>query len=163
MNDENIIAYLLEELPEDDLERFEDECLAQESWPVEIDLAEQELIDSYLRDELIPERRHRFEQNYLTTEARQERVSIAAALLRRLDEYNASSTVIVSQPPLEPTWTRRLRAFWSRQTWVLRAATAVAVLAIAGSLWLFRTPSPRIFAMLTLTISNNNRAEGNQS
>lgn len=164
MNDESIIAYLLEELPEDDLERFEDECFAQESWPAEIDLAEAELIDSYLRDELKPERRHRFEQNYLTTEARQERVSIAAALLRRLDEYNDSSKVIVPVPPLKPTWTQRLLAFWSRQTWALRAATPLAVLAIiAGSLWLFRTPSPPIFATLTLTISSNNRAEGSQA
>ena len=67
------------ELPEEDLERFEDECFAQERWPELIDLAEEDLIDAYLRNDLTPERRRRFEQNYLTTEARLERVSMAAA------------------------------------------------------------------------------------
>ena len=52
MTDERIIAYLLEELPEDDLERFEDECFAQESWPAQINLVEEDLIDAYLRNEL---------------------------------------------------------------------------------------------------------------
>jgi methionine-rich copper-binding protein CopC len=163
MTDERIIAYLLEELPEADLERFEDECFAQESWPTQINQVEEDLIDAYLRDELTPERRQGFERNYVTTEARQERVSMAAALLRHIDEYNAASKAAVATPPTEPTWAERFRAFWSSQTWALRAATAIAVVAvIAGALWLsfFRAPSPRTFATLTLTISNNNRAEG---
>lgn len=161
MTDERIIAYLLEELPEDDLERFEDECFAQESWPTQIDLVEEDLIDAYLRDELIPERRRRFEQNYLTTETRHERVSIAAALLRHIDEYSASKAPIAVRPT-ELTWAERFRAFWSSVTWGLRAATAIATVAvIAGALWLsFRAPSPRTFAALTLSISSNNRAEG---
>lgn len=165
MTDERIIAYLLEELPEDDLERFEDECFAQESWPTQIDLAEGELIDAYLRDELIPERRHRFEENYLTTEARQERVSIAAALLRHIDEYNASPEPVIVVPPTEPTLTERLRAFWRGQTWGLPAAASIAIVAfIAAALWLFLpAPSPRPFAALTLSISGSNRAEGSQA
>jgi methionine-rich copper-binding protein CopC len=165
MTDERIIAYLLEELPEDDLERFEDECFAQESWPTQIDLVEEDLIDAYLRHELVPERRQRFERNYLTTETRQERVSIAAALLRHIDEYNAASAAVVAVPPTQLTWTERFRAFSSSQAWELRAATALAiVVVIAGTLWLFsRAPAPRTFATLTLTVSNNNRAEGVQA
>lgn len=165
MTDERIIAYLLEELPEDDLERFEDECIAQESWPTQIDLVEEDLIDNYLRDELTPERRHRFEENYLTTEARQERVSIAAGLLRHIDKYNASPKPIVVVPPTEPTLAEFFRAFWRRKTWGLRGATAFAiVVVIAGTLWLLiPAPSPRTFATLTLTISHSNRAEGAQA
>jgi methionine-rich copper-binding protein CopC len=165
MTDERIIAYLLEELPEEELERFEDECFAQESWPNEINLVEEDLIDAYLRNELTPERRQRFERNFLTTEARQERVSMAAALLRQVDEYNAASQTVVAVPPAEPTWTERFRAFWSSQTWTFRTATAIAIVAvITGALWFFsRTPSPRTFATLTLTISNSNRAEGAQA
>lgn len=168
MTDEHIIAYLLEELPEADRERFEDECFAEDSWSSQIDLVEAELIDSYLRDELGPERRRRFEENYLATEVRQERVSIAAALLRRVDKYNATEEVVVV--PVVPTgrltWTDRFRAFWSSQTWIVRTATAVAIVAIiAGALWFLtqRAPSPRTFATLTLTISNSNRAEGAQA
>ncbi len=166
MTDERIIAYLLEELPEDELERFEDVCFAQESWPTEINLVEEDLIDAYLRNELTPERRRLFERNYLITEARRERVTMAAALLRHVDEHNAASRTVVAVPPAEPTWSERFRAFWNSQTLGLRAATAIAVVAvIAGALWLsfFRAPSPRTFATLTLTISNNNRAEGAQA
>ncbi len=164
MTDEDIIAYLLEELPENDRERFEEECFAQESWPPQINLVEEELIDNYLRAELTPERRVRFEENYLTTEARHERVSIAAALLRHIDEYNASPAPVAAVSPEKPTLADRLRAFWRRQTWALRAATAVALVAIgSGSLWLFRTPPAPVFSTLTLTISSkSNRAEGAQ-
>ncbi|HTG15817.1 MAG TPA: hypothetical protein VK747_11170 [Blastocatellia bacterium] len=165
MTDERIIAYLLEELPEDDLERFEDECFAQESWPTHIHLVEEDLIDAYLRNELIPERRQRFERNYLTTETRQDRVSMAAALLRQIDEYNAASKVTaVVQPPVL-TLAERFRAFWNSQAWGLRAATGIAtVVVIAGALWIsFRPPSPRTFATLTLSITSNNRAEGAQA
>jgi methionine-rich copper-binding protein CopC len=165
MTDKRIIAYLLEELPEDDLERFEDECLAQESWPAQISLVEEDLIDAYLRNELTLDRRQHFERNYLTTQARQERVSMAAALLRHIDECNASAGPAVVVPPKELTWDERFRAFWSSQAWGLRAATAFAIVAVmAGALWLFvPAPSPRTFATLTLTISNSNRAEGAQA
>jgi len=165
MTDERIIAYLLEELPEDDMERFEGECFDQESWPTQINLVEEDLIDSYLRDELTPERRQRFEQNYLTTEVRQERVSMAAALLRHIDDRNAASKATAPVPRTELTWAERFRAFLSSQTPELRAATAIAVIAvIAGALWLIflRGSSPKTFATLTLTISNSNRAEGAQ-
>jgi methionine-rich copper-binding protein CopC len=164
MTDKRIIAYLLEELPEDDLERFEDECLAQETWPTQINLVEEDLIDAYLRNELTPERRQRFERNSLTTQARQERVSMAAALLRHIDECNAAMAA-VAVPPTEPTWAERFFAFWSSQAWGLRAATSIAIVAVmAGALWLFlRSSSPRTFATLTLSISTSNRAEGAQA
>jgi hypothetical protein len=161
MTEEDIIAYLLEELSETDRERFEEECFALESWPPQINLVEEELIDHYLRAELAPERRVRFEENYLTTDARHERVSIAAALLRHVDDYNASPAPVPVVSPGKPALAERLQAFW--RTWTLRAATAVALVAIgAGSLWLFRTPPAPVFSTLTLTISNSNRAEGVQ-
>jgi methionine-rich copper-binding protein CopC len=163
MTDKRIIAYLLEELPEDDLERFEQECFAQEEWPAQINLVEEDLIEAYLSDELTPERRQRFERNYLTTAARHERVVLTAALLRYVDERNAASNAAGAVSPPERLWTERFRAFWSSQSWALRAVTAVAVIAlIAGALWFLfpHAPSPKTFASLTLTTSNSNRAEG---
>jgi methionine-rich copper-binding protein CopC len=163
MADERITAYLLEELPKDDLERFEDECFAGENWPTQLDMAEEDLIDAYLRNELTPERRRRFELNYLTTETRQERVSIAAALLRHIDEHNAASKTEVAVTPI--SWAERFGAFWNSRTSGFRAATAIAtVVVVAGSVWFFsRVPSPRTFATLTLTVSSNTRAEGAQT
>jgi len=161
MTDERIIAYLLEELPEADLERFEDDCFAQKRWPTQVRLVEEELIEAYLRNELTPERRQRFERNYLNTEARKERVSRAAGLLRLIDESLAH--------PIRPAgviWMERFRAFWGGETWGLRAAALIAIVTvIAGALWLFifRPPSAPTFATLTLTISSNTRAEGPQA
>lgn len=166
MTDERIIAYLLEELPEEDLEQFEEECFAQENWPDQISLVEEDLIDAYLRDELPQEQRQRFERKYLTTEARQERVMMAAAFLRHVDEFrDAKEPVAVARPKL--TWTERFRALGGGQIWALRAVAALSVLAIiASTLWLYlsREPSLQTFATLTLTISaNNTRADGVQA
>ena len=60
MTDEHITAYLLEELTEEEAERFEEQCFTEEKWSEEIDAAEQELIDAYLRNELTHDRRRRF-------------------------------------------------------------------------------------------------------
>jgi hypothetical protein len=166
MTDERIIAYLLEELPEEELEQFEDECIAQESLPSQINLVEEDLIDAYLRGELTPEQRQHFEQNYLTTELRQERVVMTAALLRHVDERQAVARTTVAVQPAEQTWSGRFRAFWSSQSWALRAAAALALVAILAGAWWFtrlRTPSPQTFATLTLTMSSSNRAEGAQA
>ena len=161
MTDERIIAYLLRELPEEGLERFEDECFSQEGWPDEIDLVEGDLIEAYLRNELAPQRRELFERNYLTTEARHERVGIAAALLRHIDKQNRSGGAAAVPKP-KTTWFDRIGAFLSSPTWGLRAGAAFAtVIVIAGALWLsLRTPPPATFAALTLSISSSNRAEG---
>lgn len=174
MTEERIIAYLLKELPDEELERFEDECFEQEKWPVEVELVEEDLIDAYLLDELRGEQRERFEQNYLITPARQERVRMAAAILRRLDEANAgvekadatTAAVVASQTSVKTTLGERLRAFWTGWTPAFRIGLAVVVAAvIAGSLWLYlsRNRSPRTFATLTLNISRSNRAEGAQA
>lgn len=108
MTDERIIAYLLEELPEDEAERFEDECFADENCPAQIGLVEEDLIDDYLCHELTPERRRRFELNYLTTAARMERVRMAAALLRHVNDpavvSPATAPPLVAAPPGEQAW-----------------------------------------------------------
>jgi hypothetical protein len=167
MTDERIISYLLEELREGEIEQVEDECLADESWLAQINLIEGDLIDAYLRGELPPERRQRFEQNYLTT-ARLKRVRMAAALLRCVDQYSTDAEVAVV-PAAEHTSTWWLRDFWSRQAWSARAAVAFAVvIIIAGAWWLFipRTTGPNQvgtrmpYATLVLSVSNGDRAEG---
>src|SRR5215207_10022156 len=144
MTDERITEYLLGELPDEESERFEGECFAGEEWPAEVGLAEDDLVDAYLHEELTPEQRRHFEQNYLTTEARLKRVAAAAALLRHVKTLGDEETA--SPKSAEPTWVKRLIAFWRGQSWALRAGLAVGVVAVvAGALWLARprTTSPR--------------------
>ncbi len=165
MTEERITAYLLAELSEEELARFEDECFAQEEWPAEVNLVEEDLIDDYLRNLLTPEQRLHFEQNYLSTTARMERVKKAAALLRHIDEYVPAATAIA---PTGHTWAGRLRAFVGSQTRTPRVAMALvaAVIVIASTAWLalYRdAPPPRSIATLTLSVSNSDRAESTQA
>ena len=168
MTDERIIAYLLKDLPEEELERFEDECFASEDWPDQVSLVEADLIDGYLRSELAPAQRRSFEQNYLTTAARMERIRITAALLRHVDACApGAEAAAVVLPPHKQTWGERLRALWSGGAWWPRAAVALATLAlVAGAWWFSRQPSPhrpyQTIATLTLSVSNSERNVGGQ-
>jgi hypothetical protein len=158
-----VISYLLGQMSEEESERFEDECFAQRTWPSHIELVEEDLIDAYLHEELPPEQRELFVRNYLTTEARQERVKTAAALLRQVCEPNA-----LADPPVakreKVKWAERLKAFWDGHG--LRAVSAVAVLVIiVGGSWLYltRVRPPRAIATLRLTSNFINRSEGGES
>jgi hypothetical protein len=170
MTHEHIIAYLLAELPEEELERFEDECFAQENWPEQISLVEEDLIEAYLRRELTAERRRRFEDNYLITEARKERVIMSAALLRLLDEpiptpQSQTGPQPIPPPQPAPTFVEQLRAFWSGRTWGLPHA-AVALLLVAviiGVWWIARSRPPQFVATLTLNISHKARGADAQA
>jgi hypothetical protein len=161
MNDERIVAYLLGELPEEESERFEEECFAGEDWQEEVRAAEHDLVDAYLRGDLTPEQHLHFERNYLTTEKRLKRVATAAALLHHVDAVVVEKSS--ARKHAGPTWIRSLIAVWHGQSWAMRAGLAVVVAAVVfGAVWFARSrPSrPRTFATLTLTIADSNRAEG---
>lgn len=172
MNDERIINYLLEELTEEESERFEDECFAQESWPARLEQVEEDLIEDYLRGALTPERRRRFEQNYLTTDARLERVRFTAAILRHVDERVAATespdakggeeTDPTPKPDPDKTPPGWFRSFWAGRTWAPRAAFAlVLALVVLGAWWAYRSgpTAPRHVAVVALSISNAERGE----
>lgn len=182
MTDERIVAYLLKELPDEEMERFEDECFEQESWPAQLDAVEEDLIEDYLRRGLAPERRTRFEENYLTTAARRERVRMAAAFLRLIDERRPdvedededeeedAQAVVPPVPPVVPppareSWAERFRAFWGGQAWAPRFAAALALALVAGVAWSLyssRTPAPHTIAALELSVRHSDRASGAQ-
>ncbi|HKG45764.1 MAG TPA: hypothetical protein VKB02_03495 [Pyrinomonadaceae bacterium] len=156
MTDEEITAYLLEELTEEEAERFEEHCFAKEEWPADLDAAEQELIDAYLRNELSNDRRRRFETNYLTTDVRKARV------------LTAQSFHQVLCPELSPKVTiwAKFRTFWRRP---LVPQTALAILVLAIGIWLLaplfmqgrRLPQPSI--VVELGLSSSDRSTGSPS
>jgi len=159
MTDERITAYLLDELPQHEAEQFEEECFAQPEWPeVELESAEEDLIQAYIKNELSPERRRRFEENYLTTTAREDKVLFARSFLR------------VVCPAGQPTWTQRLFGFlkslvFAPQFAVPRLATIFVTLGlIAALLWWFVYPPkrPQTFAHINLTLSFDRRAASNR-
>ena len=171
MTENRILAYLLEELPEEEAARFEDECFAADNWPEQINLVEEDLIDDYLRGELLPERRRRFEHNYLKTAARRERVRTAAALLKHVDQISDAAPQEAAPRRAgaeKQTWWSRLRDFWNGQNPMPRSAiVAFATVAlIAGALWFVaprtndRMRDDAAGATLEISMNEGDRAEG---
>jgi hypothetical protein len=159
-----VASYLLGQMSGEEAEQFEDECLAQKRWPSQVGLVEDDLIDAYLQDELPPEQRALFERNYLTTQARQERVKVVAALSRQVCQRESVERPVAVRGG--ETWAGRLKAFLGGPHWGLRAASAVAALVIVvGVAWLYlaRPRTPRAVATLRLTSSVINRSESTQA
>ena len=151
MTDEHITAYLLEELSEAESERFEEECFAQEEWPAEIDAAEHDLIDAYLRNELPADRRRRFEERYLTTDARKARVLTAKTFHGTLCPTQQKSN-----------WWQWLQAFFQRPL-VPQTAIAILVLAVGIGVIAPRFLGPRTPQTVTpveLAMSSSDRGTG---
>lgn len=145
MTEERITAYLLQELTEREAEQFEEQCFALPEWPAgKLESAEDDLIDEYVRNELPPDRHRRFEENYLITEARKERVLLARSFL----------CVACSGNPPKPNWRDRFRRFWKVPGLIPRYASVVAVLVLAVALFVWswsRLTVPRTFADINLT------------
>lgn len=153
MTDERTTAYLLDELPEHEAQQFEDECFSQPEWPEIVESAEEDLIQAYIENELSPERRQRFEENYLTTPARKEKLLFAQAFPRVICEKRS--------------WTQRVLSFlkslvFSPESRVPRFAAILVTLGLGATLLLFflRTTPPRTFAHLNLAMSHDTRAGG---
>ena len=155
MNEERTTAYLLDELPEHEAEQFEEQYFLQPEWPdVELESAEDELIQAYVKNELSPERARRFEENYMTTEARIERVLFARSFLRTACTANQSKS----------TWIQKVLDFLKSlvstpQFPIPKLATILLTVGLAATLLLFtiRTRPPQTFAQLNLAISTDTR------
>ncbi len=79
-----IRAYLLAMLPDFERSRIEQELLTQPETREILDAIEVDLIDDYLTGDLSPEEIRHFEQDFLTSPARCEKLAFAAAFLRSL-------------------------------------------------------------------------------
>jgi hypothetical protein len=161
MTDERTTAYLLNELTEDEAQQFEEQCFSQAAWPdEELESAEEDLIQAYIKNELSPERHRRFEEIYLTTEARKERLLLARSFLQ----------VVCPIHPTKVPWQQKVWGFLksfalSPQFAVPRFATLVVTIGLIATLiWFaFQTKAPHTFAPLSLSISSDNRAESSQT
>jgi len=150
MTDERITAYLLAELTEQESEQFEEQCFAQDEWPAELDAAEQELIDAYLRDELPADRKRRFLERYLTTDARKARVLATKSFHENLCPVQPKSA-----------WKEWLRALVQRP---LVPQTAIAVIVLVTVVAVVLVPrSTGSFTQVELAMSSPERSPGVQT
>jgi hypothetical protein len=159
MSKERTIAYLLEELTAEDAEQFEEQLFAEQEWPeAELDAAEQELIDAYIRNELTPDRQQHFENKYLTTEARRERVLLAKAFLR-----------VICPGSFKERLTEWVAGFWKgpapRFATPRFATLALLIFGVALALvwFVLRPRAPQSFAYLNLSTATETRSESSQA
>ena len=155
MTDERMTAYLLQELTEEEAERYEEQCFTQEEWPAELESAEQELIDAYLNNELSKDRRLRFEKNYLTTDVRKARVLTAQSLQK----------ILPPPPPRQKTTlSEKLQALMRSP--IPQATAAIFIVAVSLSLlipyYMTGRRQPQTFQRLDLAMSSANRSTGVQ-
>lgn len=124
--DKKLTRYLLGEFSEVDRADIEDRYLSEGDSFDELLVAEDELIDDYVRGKLSRKDGLLFEQNFLCTAARQERVKSSRALMKFADTQ-ASTGVSV--------W-RRLRSILSLESPAMRLvlATGFMLLIICGPL-----------------------------
>lgn len=94
---ELITRYLLGELREPELSRFEDEFFTHDDFYTLVLDKEDELIESYLRDSLSGRARTQFEKTFLRTPERRRKVAIYKALISPLDITRSQHT---EQPSL---------------------------------------------------------------
>lgn len=168
---EEIRDYLLGTLSEEGRRVIDERLLLENNFLEELLAEEDELIDDYVNGDLAEDDRTRFEQHFLCTPERQQKIKFAFALNRYADKaiepvasksQDAPSVIL----PTSLTWSERLRVFWAQQSLALRYAATVAVIAfVVTFVWLMlpSTRAPKTFASVTLSITSGDRAEGQRT
>jgi hypothetical protein len=84
------MRYLLGNLSEDEKIRMEDAFFADDSKFEDLELAEDELIDAYVRNELSPEEQQQFKAKLLGSKRLRERVNFAGTLAEKADSFHSA-------------------------------------------------------------------------
>lgn len=134
---ENLMyRYLLGDLPEAEQSALETEYFADSEKLEQMWAAENDLVDSYVRDQLPRADRELFERHYLQSLRHRQRVTLARKLLAEIDEkYSQTVSSEASAPPRNSWWTGLLELLRGPQM-LLGGALAAAMLLLAlGGLW----------------------------
>jgi hypothetical protein len=155
-NEEGIIAYLLGELPEDQAERFERRYLEDQNLFQRLEEIEDELVDDYVSGTLPSARQTAFENHFLRTAGRSEKVEFARAMTERavLWKKTRDTEVVDSSRILDEhssdarekdtSLSAVRRTLWSRPVPRLREWTAIAaalLFAVSSAFLWFRVSS----------------------
>lgn len=132
-NEAVIGQYLLGDLPEDQQIEIEDRAFEDTEFLAAITAVENDLIDEYVRGELSPADRTKFESRFLASAARRKRVEFAKALASVTSE-TVSKTVVESATV---SWRDSLEAFFRGLNPLAKIAVAAVMLSVlVGGAWL---------------------------
>lgn len=149
--EETARAYLLGDLPEEQARAFEERALADTGLRDEVNAAEQDLIDEYVRGELSPPERGRFERLFFTSARRRQSVAFARTLnevspVASLDPAPRAAGRGEARPGAVREGTRAgrvtqlLLSLMGARPALKFAAAALALAVVAGASWLALRP-----------------------
>lgn len=128
-SDEQLARYLLQLLPEDDVERLDEMSIADEEIAWRLRVVEDDLVDAYVSGSLTGETLKQFEAIYLSSERRRRKVRFAGSFLERVDrEAAAASITSITGAARGRGW--RIHG----STTASSLATAAALLLVCGAL-----------------------------
>lgn len=131
-NERLIVQYLIGDLPEEERKIVEDRYFKDDSFFEEAAIIEEDLIDDYLHGKLTVSEREQFEDHYLASPARRERLEFSRTMMRYITDAP------VSDAPLQDAPARRGLRSWflsllNGQNRTLQFALGAVVLVIAAA------------------------------
>jgi anti-sigma factor RsiW len=147
--EETMMKYLLGELSEEEEITVEDRYVLDGDFFNRLLVAEDELIDSYVRGELTEPQKRRFEKHFLSSPKRKERLRSAQALMRLLQENAAVAPQAVPETGAN---TERV-TLWQRTQEFLRSFYPGMQLAMSAAMLLLIIGGGFIFSRLNSQIN----------
>ena len=135
--------YLLGQLTDDEEEKLEERLLSEDDFFQEVELTKDELAQEYASGELTAKERKWLQENFLASSEGKQRHEFA----KTFDHYVRNHR---PQREKNPSLIERLRALWNAQPQLLKAASAVLVIAVVIFV-IIPSSTPRAFANLTVT------------
>lgn len=150
IDDALLRQYLLGELAPEEQRRLEERLLFDRQLVERLLLAEEDLLDGYVSEELSPHERERFESYFLAAPERRRKLRLARAL-RRYIAHNPTESPMAKPEPA-PTLGERLLAWLKsgapKPVWQVAGSVLVLILAVA--IWRLLTPSAMSEGMAAL-------------
>jgi hypothetical protein len=101
--DDQLIRYLLGCLPEEEVERLDEQSIVDDELAERLRLVEDDLVDAYASGTLSGERRERFESYYLASRRRRKKAAFAKSFLAGIDRQESRPAAVarsaISRPP----------------------------------------------------------------
>ena len=138
-----IRRFLLGGMSEDERSAFEQQFVADDAFFDQVRVTEDELIESYVRETLSAAERKQFEQSFLTTERRRQRIAFTRTMLKNFTEQKQivaakkTETAAVAAPSV---WDS-IAGFFKTPSLAFGAALAILLAAFGG--WFLLTNSNR--------------------
>lgn len=147
--DQKLKSYFLGELAVEDAERLEEDCAADAELTEQAQIVETELADEYLRGVLSVDERRAFEENYLTTEARRERLRSAEMLWKIANEHQTTTETV-------PTFWQSISANY--RILAFGGLAAAIILGAFGLFWLNSNKNREIAGQVNTNQTVNSNA-----